>query len=83
MPEHNPLNFCRPCGQDFNGLTLFDAHRVGKHDFTYKEGLRMNPPRENGRRCLTVEEMTAKGWTLNQRGRWVDASREMPLEHLR
>ena len=27
------------------------------------------------RRCLTVEEMTAKGWRIDDRGVWHDASR--------
>ena len=83
MPEQNPLNFCRSCGQDFNGLTLFDAHRVGKHAYTLAEGAAMTPPRFDGRRCLTALEMAAKGWNLNQRGRWVNANEKMPVERLR
>ena len=49
-----------------------DRHRVGVHEYTYGEGLRLNPPREDGRRCLSLEEMEGKGWELDARGRWVD-----------
>lgn len=77
MPHHNaaqfpiaPANGCRACGQDFAGLSYFEAHRVGRHDYTLSEGLRMDPATEDGRRCLTVDEMTEKGWALNDRGRW-------------
>jgi len=83
MSEQNPLNFCRPCGQDFNGLTLFDAHRVGKHEYTYIEGLQMKPRRIDGRRCLSVDEMLEKGWVQNQRWRWVDTTRKSPFSGLR
>ena len=70
-----PVNLCRACDQDFGGLELFDRHRVGVHEYTFKEGLAMVPPREDGRRCLDVEEMTGLGWRLNARGRWVDPVR--------
>ena len=32
----------------------------------------LDPPREDGRRCLDAEEMRALGWTLDKRGRWTD-----------
>jgi hypothetical protein len=56
------LSFCTSCGLDMGSDELFDRHRVGTHDYTHAEGLRMSPPREDGRRCLTPEEMRAKGW---------------------
>ena len=65
-----PANGCRACGHDFAGVGYFVAHRVGKHDYTFREGLRMDPPLEDGRRCLSAEEMLAKGWQRNTRGRW-------------
>jgi hypothetical protein len=55
----NPLNACASCGADFTSVRLFDAHRVGRHQ-----------PDE--RRCLSVDEMTTKGWGLDGRGRWSD-----------
>jgi hypothetical protein len=35
----------------------------------------MDPPREDGRRCLSVDEMVGEGWQLNERGRWADPAR--------
>jgi len=32
----------------------------------------MNPIRENGRRCMTEDEMRAKGLVPNARGLWQD-----------
>lgn len=75
MPLANPLNFCRPCGQDFCSLELFDRHRVGVHDYTYDEGLRRNPPKTNGRACLSVDAMLERGWQLDVRQRWSDPAR--------
>ena len=66
------MNVCGACGEDFNGVRLFGAHRVGVHAYTISEGLRMDPPREDGRRCLHVHEMRDRGWRLNQRGRWIN-----------
>lgn len=40
---------CGACHDNFNSLTAFDRHRVGKHG--------------TDRRCLTGDEMRAKGWT--------------------
>jgi len=40
-----------------------------------EQGLELDPPREDGRRCLEADEMTAKGWELNDRGRWLDPVR--------
>jgi hypothetical protein len=70
------VNLCRGCGQDFAGLTLFDQHRVGVHAHTLTEGLRMDPPREDGRRCLTVDEMQVRGWKQDRQGRWRGAAPE-------
>lgn len=66
------MNECGAYGQDFNSVRLFDRHRVGKHAYTFKEGMAMVPPREDGRRCLDPVEMRADGWALNERGRWSD-----------
>jgi hypothetical protein len=64
------VNLCR-CGLDFSSSAAFDAHRVGRHAYTFAEGLRMDPPREDGRRCLDRGEMEATGWNVDRRGRWV------------
>ena len=63
------MNLCR-CGLDFGSVSAFDRHRVGKHAFTFSEGLEMDPPCEDGRRCLDVDEMAAAGMELDPRGRW-------------
>lgn len=65
-----PLNLCRACSQDFAGVEAFDRHRVGEHAFLYSEGLKLDPPREDGRRCLSSEEMLAMGMEVDPRGRW-------------
>src|SRR5262249_36530373 len=46
---------CGDCGVDFGGQTIFKSHRVGG---------KLN------KRCLTPEDMTARGWRLTERGRW-------------
>jgi hypothetical protein len=53
---YGPLAYCRACGCDFSGDTLFDLHRVGKHEYDW------SPEREDGRRCLDREEMLERGW---------------------
>jgi hypothetical protein len=58
------------CGQVFASLSGFDRHRVGVHAYTLTEGLRMEPPRYDGRRCLDTEEMEAWGWHQDNRGCW-------------
>lgn len=64
------MNFCRTCEQDFSSIAAFDKHRVGVHAYTYSEGVAMEPMRENGRRCLTTDELCASGFRQNVRGRW-------------
>lgn len=51
---------CPTCGEAFNRVSTFDRHRVG--DFGVD------------RRCLSVEQMQAKGWRTNAAGFWVTAS---------
>lgn len=65
-----PLNKCSPCGEDFKTLRAFDEHRVGFHAFTLAEGLNRTPPREDGRRCLSVDELVEAGWTQDDDLRW-------------
>ena len=62
---------CSVCGLLFAGTSAFDAHRVGKHAYLYSEGLRMDPPREDGRRCLASAEMAAAHHlVLDGSGQW-------------
>jgi hypothetical protein len=51
-------NQCPGCGQLFNSTTAFEKHRVGPHE-------------DNGRRCLTVNEMHQRGMVQVDGGWWV------------
>ena len=55
---------CATCGQHFNSLSTFDRHRVGGW-------------MGNGvdRRCLTVDEMSLRGWSRNLCGFWIERKR--------
>ena len=53
-------NQCQGCKQYFNSNTAFDMHRIGKHG--------------HGRRCMTPEEMQAKGISLNATGFWIGST---------
>ena len=59
-PEH-----CTICHETFNGTYAGDMHRVGDH------GVKTGP---NRRRCLTVDEMEAKGMKRNRLGYWTQGS---------
>jgi hypothetical protein len=76
------VNLCCACLQDFGSVELFDRHRVGKHAYGFAEGLDMDPPREDGRRCLDPSEMESAGWRMNSLGRWSDPARN-PASRLR
>jgi hypothetical protein len=65
----NPLNLCSACGADFTSVELFDRHRVGVHERDH------SLERPDGRRCLSLLEMQAKGWQKDLRGRWLDPVR--------
>lgn len=57
---------CTICHWSFRSMSTGDAHRVGPFE----------PPGQ--RRCLTPEEMTAKGWTCDEHGTWRAAPAENP-----
>jgi hypothetical protein len=67
--QRKPRNGCSGCRQDFASVSLFDRHRVGSFEHNW------SPDREDGRRCLSIEEIQDKGWELDARGRWVDPVR--------
>lgn len=64
------MNLCRSCGEDFATLTAFDEHRTGVHTYTFDEGSKMDPPVDDGRRCLETEELRDWGWSQNAKGQW-------------
>ena len=72
MPPQYALtvNLCTACGVDFGSVAAFDKHRVGRHAYTLTEGLAMEPPREDGRRCLDLDELRDAGFVRNALGRW-------------
>jgi len=52
-------NECPTCGLYFNSSVAFDRHRTG--DFG------------KDRRCMTLDEMKARGMAVNASGYWVTA----------
>jgi hypothetical protein len=54
------IHGCADCGEDFGGTRLQARHRAGT---------------KLHKRCLTPEEMTLKGWQMDEKGRWRDPSR--------
>jgi hypothetical protein len=48
------VNLCRSCGHDFSSIEMFDAHRVGKHEYLF------DSEHLDGRRCLDASEMDAE-----------------------
>lgn len=60
---------CSGCQKKFNSLTSFDDHRTG----SFSKG---------ERRCLSVEEMHAKGMAQDATGKWRGQSDEQNRERL-
>lgn len=60
MKLQGQKNQCQGCKRYFNSNFAFDKHRTGKHG--------------KDRRCMTEEEMTAKGMSMNARSFWVSES---------
>lgn len=64
------MTFCSDCREHFGSTGAFDEHRIGSCAYTYAEGLDMDPPREDGRRCLDPTELREHGWYKNGLGHW-------------
>lgn len=60
---------CSGCQKKFNSLTTFDDHRTGSFS-------------KNERRCLSAEEMHAKGMAQDAAGKWRGQSDEQNRERL-
>jgi hypothetical protein len=56
-----PKSLCSACNQMFTSLSAFDLHRTGK----FKRKMR---------RCLTEQEMRARGMVQNAKGWWMRAA---------
>ena len=57
---------CTVCGEYFSGTTMFDRHRVGEHAHLF------SPEHPEGRRCLSRDEMSSRGWELHPSKGWQD-----------
>jgi hypothetical protein len=57
-------NQCPGCGEHFNSNHAFDMHRTGMHGYPI------------ARRCMTPDEMIAKGMVKKADGFWVSSLRE-------
>jgi hypothetical protein len=55
---------CTACGLYFGSSYGFDQHRTGPYP---------------GRRCRTVEELRARGWSINASGHWTTSKRPARL----
>jgi hypothetical protein len=55
---------CPTCGEYFNSTSVFDRHRVGAWT-----------ARGTHRRCLSVAEMTGRGWSITAKGFWIERRR--------
>jgi hypothetical protein len=78
------MTLCCACWRDFSSTAAFDRHRTGVHQYDFAEGLELDPPREDGRRCMDEDEMGAAGMALDRRGRWcitrdVEAARKLRI----
>lgn len=57
------IEHCTSCHETFTGTTSGDKHRVGEHHID------VGPTR---RRCLSPDQMRAKGMAQNTRGQWTN-----------
>lgn len=69
-------NQCPTCLELFNSVTAFDAHRTGAYGRTDPSGTYVAPTR----RCLSSDEMRARGMSRNARGFWITRVREIAAE---
>ena len=55
---------CTKCGEVFNSVSTFNRHHVGSWQ-----------GRGALRRCLTIDEMVSRGWSVNARRFWIERQR--------
>jgi hypothetical protein len=51
------MNLCGNCGRGFGSERAFRRRRVGVDAYTFAEGANREPPRADGRRCLSDYEL--------------------------
>jgi hypothetical protein len=59
---------CSACGDYFNSTSTFDRHRAGT--------FAARGTGSHARRCLTADELRAKGWARNAAGFWIERPRK-------
>lgn len=59
MKLNGDRNQCQGCKEYFNSTFAFEKHRSGEHG--------------KNRRCLSTDEMLAKGMDKNEAGFWISA----------
>lgn len=64
---------CGGCGALFSALRAFDMHRTGKYEY-FDDRRAFHP---STRRCLSVDEMRAKGMRQTSQNAW-NTGREFP-----
>ena len=65
-------NICSGCDLTFGSVGSHSKHRVGSYgDAIYDKHKHVIGYEKPTRRCLTVDEMLASGWTTNPRGWWM------------
>ena len=78
-----PKSECAACGETFTCLSAFDMHRVGSYSQPIFAQSRSGKSQRvigrtpNQRRCLTEQEMLAKGMVKNGKGRWMTRASEV------
>jgi hypothetical protein len=55
------VSHCTSCGLTFRSAHGFDKHRIGAYS---------SAPPAYGRRCLTPDELRARGYEPDGKGRW-------------
>jgi predicted DNA-binding transcriptional regulator AlpA len=63
LPHGSDKCRCKACGLYFNSTFAFDQHRNGHA--------------RRDRRCRTVDELLAKGWSQSATGHWITSTRDV------
>lgn len=70
LPRDSDRCRCTVCGLYFRRTSTFDAHRIG----------RVGTP---ARRCLSPDELAARGWSVDAQGYWRRPGPDRPFRQLR
>jgi len=70
LPGGSDTCRCTVCGLYFRRTSTFDAHRIGR-------------PGTPARRCLSPDELVARGWSRDSQGYWRRPGPDTPFRQLR